>query len=110
MPNQVLFQFIRWDFVPEVSKGACGSPGPRSFDVIRRWQVRPVVIQERADVKQIMNIMSERLEIARQLGRTVDVAGDDKMRWNLRASKSLLGNPASNLIEIGPDNQQRVFV
>src|ERR1700688_537356 len=110
MPHQVFFQFIAGNLISQVSKCAAGLPPPRSSYIVRRPQIRPVMIQKRAHMKQVVHVMPKRLEISRQKGRTVDISGDDKMVWNLGLSQSLFGDPASHLIEIHSDDQKWMLV
>ena len=66
MPHQIFFQFIARNLISEVSECAGGLSRPRSPDIVRRRQIRPVVIQKRAHVKQVVHVMPKRLEIAGQ--------------------------------------------
>ena len=57
-------------------------------------------------MQQVVHVVSKRLDISREQSRTVDISVNHKMRWNLRLSQSLLGNPAGHFIEIRSDDQQ----
>src|SRR5580692_328283 len=93
-----------------MSQRAARLPRPCSANVIRRAQIRPVVIQKGADVKQIVHVVPQRFEISRQQSRSVDVSGNDKMFGNPGLSQSLFGDSSGYFIEIHADHHQGMLI
>src|SRR5208282_5830406 len=71
--SKIFFQFVARNLFSEVSERAAGFSYTRSASIIRRWNVRPVVVKKRTHVQQIVDVEIQFFQIARQLGGPVNV-------------------------------------
>ncbi len=92
VPHQIFFQLVARDFLSQMRECARGLSGSRPANIISGLQIRPVVIEKRADMKQVMHVMAECFEVARQQRRAVDIPVDHIMIRNSRLAQSLLGD------------------
>jgi hypothetical protein len=64
MPNQILFQLVGRNLFPLISKGSSRFSDTPWANVISGRRVTTVVIEERTDVEEVVNIVTEFLEVA----------------------------------------------
>ena len=110
VPHQIFLQFIGRNLLPQSRKGAGRFSFAASLDVIQRRRIGTVVIQERTNVQQIVNVQAEIVEIGRQLRRPVDIALNHVKRRTLRLAQRLLGHTPRYFIEIRANQYQRMLV
>lgn len=68
------------------------------------------MVEERAHEQYVVNIEIALLQIARQLGRSINVNRDDMASWNAGFPQSPFGDAAGHFVEIGSNHDQRVTV
>ena len=110
MAKQIFFQHVAGNLFAKMNKRAGGFPRPSSFDVVHGRKIRAIVVEERTDVQQVVNVEADPFEIARQMCRAVKVAPDHVIRGDPRLAQSLLGHTASHLVEIDAHNDQRMLI
>src|ERR1700731_5475338 len=110
MPDQILFQLVGRNLFPLISKGSSRFSDTPWANVISGRRVTTVVIEERADVEEVVNIVAEFLEIAGQLRRAVDVSGNHVECRNARLSQVLFRHSPGYLVKVGADENQWVLL
>src|SRR5580692_9763119 len=110
VPNQILLELIGGNLLAEISEGSSRFSDPVSPNVIGGRRVMTVVIEERADVEEIVNIVPEFLEIPGQLRWAVDISGNHMKCRNSGLSQVLFRDSPRYLVKVGPHQKQRVIL
>src|ERR1700730_6172369 len=108
MPNQILFQLVGRNLFPLISKGSSRFSDTPWANVISGRRVTTVVIEERTDVEEGVNIVAEFRDIGGQLRRAGDGAGNHVECRNAGLSHVLFRHSPGYLVKGGADQNQWV--
>ena len=95
---------------PRCAKAPVVRARARAADVVRELRVRPVVIQKRPDVQQVVNVVAQIFQIARELRRPIDVAVNHVGGRNAGRAQRLPGRAPRDFVEVRADDNQWMLV